>query len=279
MEGLTPTPVARFAKTRLAPTPSGYLHAGNVLSFLLTERLARQTGARILLRIDDGDTARVRPAYVQHIFDTLAAINVHCDEGPRDAADLDARWSQRHRAHLYSRYLDALRAGNHVYACTCSRADVLRESADGTYSGRCRHRDLPLDTVGASWRLNTDTDLVLEVRQLDGTVSVERLPVDMHDVVVRKKDGMPSYQLSSIADDVYFGVDLVVRGQDLWPSTLVQLYIARLLSLDAFAAATFVHHPLLKDDDGAKLSKSTGAAPVDLRTAGREALMRLLNPV
>jgi glutamyl/glutaminyl-tRNA synthetase len=255
VDELTPIPTRRFQKTRLAPTPSGFLHAGNKASFLITQRLARQTGARILLRIDDADSARARPAYIQNIFDTLAALDIAWDEGPRDAADLDANWSQRHRLRLYRNYLDRLRAGGHVYACTCSRTDVQRQG-EGPYPGTCRHRGLSLDTPAAAWRLRTNGALALRVGQVDGSVIDAELPPEMHDVIIRKKDGLPAYQLSSVADDVHFGIDLIVRGEDLWHSTLVQLYIAQLLGLDSFGSIAFVHHPLVLDGEGRKISKT-----------------------
>jgi len=88
--------------------------------------------------------------------------------------------------------------------------------------------------------------------------------------VVRKKDGFPSYQLTSVADDIHFGIDLIVRGADLWDSTLAQLYLASATGLGTFSNCTFYHHPLLADEHGAKLSKSAGATSIHyLRTLGR----------
>jgi glutamyl/glutaminyl-tRNA synthetase len=80
--------------------------------------------------------------------------------------------------------------------------------------------------------------------------------------VVRRKDGLPAYQLASVVDDLHFGIDFIVRGEDLWPSTLVQLYLAEMLEARAFTAIRFLHHPLLKGADGEKLSKSAGALSV-----------------
>ena len=100
----------------------------------------------------------------------------------------------------------------------------------------------------------------LIVRGLDGGVVRTRLESGMKDFVVRKKDGSPAYQLTSILDDLHFGVDLIVRGQDLWPSTLAQQYLAGLLpGGGAFADACFYHHDLLTEEGGSKMSKSAGA--------------------
>jgi glutamyl-tRNA synthetase len=111
----------------------------------------------------------------------------------------------------------------------------------------------------------------LVVHGSGGEVVRTQLDVTMQDFVVRKKDGYPAYQLTSILDDLYFGVDLIVRGQDLWPSTLAQLYLASFLPGGAdFKKTRFYHHELLKDQDGGKLSKSAGATSVQfLRKEGR----------
>src|ERR1700719_4550756 len=97
-----------FRKTRIAPTPSGFLHLGNVLSFAITAALARRTGARILLRIDDLDSQRSAPEFVQDIFDTLRYLEIPWDEGPRDYGEYASQYSQLHRMDLYNRALETL---------------------------------------------------------------------------------------------------------------------------------------------------------------------------
>lgn len=251
-----------FSKTRIAPTPSGYLHQGNAFSFLVTAALAKRTGARVLLRIDDLDGERARPEYVQDIFDTLHFLQIGWDEGPLNPEELTARFSQLNRLELYRCALQQLREEGQVFACTCSRAEILRTSPDGTYPGTCRHKGIPLDTPGVCWRLQTDPGLPLMVKHPDGSVTTAVLPESMHYFVVRKKDGMPAYQLTSVVDDLHFGVDLVVRGADLWPSTLAQLCLASQLRQPRFGDASFCHHPLLKDASGLKLSKSAGAPSI-----------------
>ncbi|OLY91447.1 glutamyl-tRNA synthetase [Cnuella takakiae] len=260
----------RFFRTRLAPTPSGYLHLGNILSFVITVGLARQSGARILLRIDDLDRKRVRPQYLQDIFDTLQFLELPWDEGPRNVADFQAVWSQQHRMPLYRQVLNPLQTLPELFACTCSRTDILKLGTDGIYPGTCRHKGLPLDTPGAAWRLRTPEAVSLQVKMLQGSSSVTQLPAVIRDFVVRKKDGTPAYQLASVVDDEHFGVDLVVRGADLWPSTQAQLYLARLLDKKTFARTRFVHHALVRDAGGEKLSKSAGASSVwHLRKEGK----------
>lgn len=251
-----------FRKTRIAPTPSGYLHLGNALSFLATAALAQKTGAAILLRIDDLDGERARPGYVQDIFDTLRFLEIGWNEGPRNPQDCAARWAQKHRLPLYHNALQQLREEGHLFACTCSRTEILRISPDGTYPGTCRDKGIPLDTPGVCWRLHTAAEQTVHVKHLDGTITMATLPGDMHYFVVRKKDGMPAYQLASVVDDLHFGVDLVVRGADLWSSTLAQLHLATVLREPRFGETFFYHHPLLTDANGMKLSKSAGAESV-----------------
>jgi len=223
-----------FTKTRIAPTPSGFLHLGNVMSFLITADLAK--GAKILLRIDDLDRDRVEKEYVEDIFETLDFFGIDYDEGPRNYDEFENKWSQLHRLHLYNAALEKLRP--HVYACTCSRTQLVEDNP-------CRYKDLPLDTPNASWRVRNK------------------------DFIVRKKDGFPAYQLSSVVDDLHFGIDLIVRGQDLWDSTQAQLYLAGLLEEPAFTNIQFFHHPLLEVVPGQKLSKSAGDTSIQyLRKQG-----------
>lgn len=237
----------RFSRTRIAPTPSGYLHLGNVLSFAITAALAKQSGARILLRIDDLDRERVRPEYVEDIFETLAYLDIPWDEGPRDYQDYNESYSQVHRMGLYEAVLGKLRSRGVLFACDCSRATLLGGSLEGGYACRCIHRGLPLDKAGYNWRIDT---------------SNRELPQCMHNFVVRKKDGFPAYQLTSLVDDIHFGVDLIVRGADLWPSTQAQTYLAQLLGYDSFLDAAFRHHILLKTGTDEKLAKSAGATAI-----------------
>ncbi|GAA4469219.1 tRNA glutamyl-Q(34) synthetase GluQRS [Nemorincola caseinilytica] len=250
-----------FGKTRIAPTPSGYLHIGNVLSFATTAALAGRTGAKILLRIDDMDRDRVEREYVQDIFDTLNFLEIPWHEGPRNYEEFEQEYSQVHRLPLYSAALQQLWEVGHVFACTCSRAQVLSHSKDGSYPGTCRHKGLPPDTKDACWRLRTDVNAVVHMRTLQG-IEEHPFPTLMADPVIRKKDGYPAYQLSSVVDDMHYGVDLVVRGMDLRPSTLVQLYLAKLLRAGSFLDTTFHHHGLVSGADGMKLSKSAGATSV-----------------
>jgi glutamyl/glutaminyl-tRNA synthetase len=210
-------PASVYHKTRIAPTPSGYLHLGNVLSFALTADLAQKTNAKILLRIDDLDRDRVNPLYVQDIFETLNFLKIPYHEGPRNMEEYEKEWSQIHRMAMYRSALQQLKDSTAVFACTCSRAQIRGVNADDTYPGTCRHKNIPLDAENVSWRLKTDDCCIAPYQNhfRARTAMQTTLPVAMQDFVVRKKDGYPAYQLTSVIDDVYYGVLIwlyVVRG-------------------------------------------------------------------
>lgn len=257
-----------FHKTRLAPTPSGYLHLGNVFSFSLVALLAESANASIHLRIDDLDHLRVNNQYLEDIFDTLKFLELPWHTGPFNTAELNQYHSQRHRVPLYENALATLIEKGLIYGCNCSRTQIMT-TGSRVYPGTCRYKNIPLATPDIAWRLNTENTPPITVRTLEGEKKIYTLPADMHDVILRKKDGYPSYQLASLIDDVFFEIDLIVRGEDLWPSTLLQLHLAKVLKKDSFLNATFFHHTLLMNNQGTKLSKSAGNTSIRrLRQAG-----------
>jgi len=257
--------------TRIAPTPSGYLHLGNVLSFAITAALAEKAGARILLRIDDMDRERVNPAYVQDVFDTLNFLEIPWHEGPRSRQEFEQEWSQLHRLKLYQKALHQLQESGKVFACNCSRLQIRRVNPDESYPGTCCKKNIALDTPHTSWRLHTDLLTPLTVNNWPSGAIQACLPPAMQHFVVRKKDGYPAYQLSSVVDDMHFGVNLIVRGEDLWASTLAQHYLTGALGENAFQQIEFYHLGLLMGAGGAKLSKSAGAMSVRyLREQGKK---------
>ena len=259
-----------FTRTRIAPTPSGFLHLGNVLSFVITVAWARKTGAKVLLRIDDLDRDRYQPPYVQDIFDTLDFLELPWDEGPRNLNDFEQQYSQVHRLPLYQEALQALQHNGPVFSCTCSRSALQAATViSGAYPGTCRHKYYPLDLEQANWRLYTGNTTPIIIKTLSQDTITTTLPASMQDFVVRKKDGFPAYQLSSIVDDLHYGVDLIIRGADLWPSTIAQHYLAAQLPANGFHNISFFHHALLTGGNGSKLSKSAGATSIQyLRKQG-----------
>lgn len=261
-----------FRRTRIAPTPSGYLHLGNILSFVLTAGLARRHGAEICLRIDDLDRARVRRAYIDDIFDTLRFLSIPWDLGPRDGDEFLTRDTQMLRMDLYLDALRHLQEQGAVFACNCSRSVLSSMSQGGGYPGTCRHKGIPLSEEGHAWRLHTAQEAEVVMHRLTGLPTAHALPPDMRCMQVRRRDGSPAYQLASVVDDIHFGVDLVVRGADLHDPTLGQLHLSRLLPSNGFAQTVFCHHRLLTDTTGGKLSKSEGAMSVrHMRQTGHTA--------
>lgn len=242
--------------TRIAPTPSGFLHVGNILSFAITSALAKKHNASVLLRIDDLDQARANDQYVQDIFDTLNYLEIPWHTGPRDVHDFRASWSQSHRMELYQNALNKLCVKGLVFACTCSRQQIKN-----LQPCTCLERHIPLDTENAAWRLITKTN-ALEIRNYNGEITDAALPADMQNFVIRRRDGVPAYQLASVVDDLHYDIDLVVRGQDLWSSTIAQHELALALDESRFSLIRFYHHPLLMETSGQKLSKSAGSTSI-----------------
>src|ERR1700741_3831562 len=149
----SPNSNRHFNKTRIAPTPSGFLHLGNVLSFAITASIAEKNKAKMLLRIDDLDRDRVNKQYVQDIFDTLNFLEIPWDEGPKNIREYEQEYSQVHRTDIYMAGLQQLKESGNLFACSCSRADVLRLSPDSIYPGTCLDKQIPLDAENVSWRV------------------------------------------------------------------------------------------------------------------------------
>ena len=245
-------------RLRYAPTPSGFLHIGNALNFRLNWLVARQNGGKILLRIDDLDAERKRPEYIADIFESLEWLGLDWDEGPGVSlseavtssrrltamvADFEKNWSQHRRLPLYVKVLEKLRDTGLLFACRKSRRDLA--PFGGHYPPEFREQNLSLDDPDVAWRIRTPLSFG------------EGL---LHDFIVRRRDGLPAYQVASLADDLHFGITHIVRGADLEASTAAQRWLAECLGEQDFLDIRFLHHPLLMDAAGEKLSKSAGAA-------------------
>jgi glutamyl-tRNA synthetase len=227
--------------TRFAPTPSGFLHTGNAANALLVAWLADQEAGTVTLRIDDVDATRARPEYVADVFHVLEWLGI----------DVAAVHSQSQRRDRYWAALEAGRSsGLVVYACTCSRSLLRGPAMDGCPAGcRTAHRE------------HVSGVTALRVLVPAGTlVPVGEALVDVAatsgDFVVWRRDDLPAYHLTSVVDDHDLGVTHIVRGSDLLESTAAQLFLAKGLGLDVMDRATVLHHDLIRDSTGAKLSKS-----------------------
>jgi glutamyl-tRNA synthetase len=232
--------VTRESRLRLAPTPSGFLHLGNAFNFSLNWLAAHvcgdaiQPSATLMLRVDDLDNERKRQAYETDLFETLNWLSLSWN-GPVIY--------QSDRLSHYHEVLERLRASDLLFACQKSRKDL--EPFGGSYPPEFRQQNLSLDAPDVAWRIKTPPGFPLP------------------DFVVRRRDGIPAYQVASFADDLQLGMTHIVRGADLADSTAAQRFLAEVLSEDKFLNIKFLHHPLIFDDTGEKLSKSAGSASLN----------------
>lgn len=265
--------MSEIVRTRIAPTPSGFLHIGNAYNFLLTEALARTTGATLRLRIDDLDAPRVRVEYINDVFESLAWLGIEPDEGPQNALEQEQVFGQHLRMQRYNEVLEQLAATGLVFACECTRKDLQLYNNGGRYAGTCLNKDIPLDKADVAWRINTPPATAISIfnDHIAGPLRLDLWDTQRH-FIVRRRDGLPAYQVASLCDDVTYGITTIVRGADLLTSTGAQLYLAKLMGFETFLSVNFYHHPLLQDEQGVKLSKSAGSTSLKaLRKAGTSA--------
>ena len=254
---------------RFAPSPSGRMHLGNMLCALLAWLSAKSSGGRILLRIEDLDTARCKPEYAAQLEGDLLWLGLNWDEGGSSGGPC-APYDQSSRTELYQAALERLTELDTVYPCFCTRAQLHAASAphreDGltVYAGTCRSLSAEEQ---AQRRLTRSPALRLRVPDEilsfeDGHMGLvtESLPLDCGDFLLRRSDGLFAYQLAVVVDDAAMGVTEVVRGADLLSSTPRQLLLYRLLGL---APPKFYHFPLLLDSSGRRLSKRDGDIGLD----------------
>ena len=238
--------------SRLAPTPSGFLHLGNAVNFVLTWLLTRRAvpgraGGTLHLRIDDLDRARLRPVYLDNIFRVIDWLGIDYDHGPSGPDDFLRHHSQLLHLPDYNRVLRRL----------AQRPGLLHASQRTRTGGP--EAPVALDTPGAAWRAQVPAGTEICFTDVWQGETVVLLGALMPDFVVRKKDGVAAYQVASVVDDLRIGSNLIVRGLDLLPSTAAQLWLAGQLSETAAFNASQVqvyHHPLLINEAGQKLSKS-----------------------
>jgi len=252
--------------TRFAPSPTGYLHLGHVAHACEVWRLAGELGAKVLLRIEDHDRGRCRPEYEAAILEDLAWLGFRWD-GPIHR--------QSEREELYRTHLERLRDAGLIYACDCSRKQILARTGDSgagelRYDNHCRERELPLRD-GVGWR----------VRLPDKSISFtdNRLgPQQQHpqrqcgDLLIRDRDSNWTYQFCVVVDDCEQGVNLIVRGEDLLASTGRQILLAEMLGRNE--VPRYHHHGLLMDETRSqKLSKRDAAHAIrEDRCAGLTAI-------
>lgn len=272
--------------TRFAPSPTGPLHLGHAYSALLAADMAARHGGQFLLRIEDIDQSRARPAWEAQIYDDLHWLGLSWPEPVMRQSD---------RLPRYSAALAQLSAMGLTYPCSCNRADI--EAAAGApqegvpqfgpdgrlYPGTCRNRDrtkataqdvIRLDMAAALDRLPR-LSFIETSEELGGEISLdpEALLTGVGDIILVRRNMGSSYHLSVVVDDADQGITHVVRGADLFSSTQIHVVLQALLELPT---PQYHHHPLIRDEAGKRLAKrddaraiakyrEDGASPSDIR--------------
>lgn len=252
---------------RFAPSPTGPLHFGSLVAAVGSYLAARRAGGQWLVRIEDLDPPREVPGSADQIIATLATFGFEWNESiVRQSA----------RSSLYEAAVNQLLDGDDAFHCSCSRAEI--EAAGGTaadgdelrYPGWCR-TGARMPGRKLAVRFRTAPDPVVFNDCVQGLTSVA-VGAEIGDFVIRRRDGLFAYQLAVVVDDAAQGITDIVRGTDLLRSTPRQILLQRALRL---RTPTYAHMPVATDHNGIKLSKSAGAASLDLQRPGEE-LWRVL---
>jgi glutamyl-Q tRNA(Asp) synthetase len=237
---------------RFAPSPTGPLHFGSLITALASWCEARIQNGRWLVRIEDTDLPRNQIGAEQSILSALHAYGFHADQP-----------IERQQDHLenYNHIIDALKAQNLVYACACSRKQLVGLTA---YPNTCRDKELPFE--GNAIRLKTPDEIICFTDRIQGQVC-ENLRQTTGDVVLRRRDGIISYQLAVVVDDMRQGITDIVRGADLLDNTVRQIWLRQCLNTLqrsdlSLIEPTYCHIPLAMNAQGQKLSKQNLAMPL-----------------
>ena len=279
VEAASPRPGGPAPTTRFAPSPTGYMHLGHAYSALIAWANARAEGSRFLLRIEDIDRSRCRPAFEQAIYQDLAWLGV------------DWRRPVRRQSEHMADYAEALKTLGEksvLYPCFCTRSEVRAEikSADAAphgpdgphYPGTCRS----LSRAEQNRRIRAGKAHALRIDMAKATAlagpltwtdrkrgEVRADPLSAGDVVLARKDVPTSYHLAVTVDDHLQGVSLVTRGWDLFHATHVHRLLQALLGLDT---PVYYHHPMITDPNGVRLAKRNRAVTLRaLRNARKTA--------
>ncbi len=263
-------------RTRFAPSPTGYIHLGNVWVAFLNWWWTRQHHGQLVLRIEDIDRQRCHVEFVSAMMEDLAWLGIDWDEGPGDSP-VYGSLVQSERTDFYMKIFNHWKSEGQIYPCYCTRAR-LRSIASAphegegrpVYDGHCRYLtadERAKETKSPSWRLKAEREDISFDDLFCGHQERTLLP-GQDDIVLIRADGMMAYQLAATADDGAMGITHVFRGNDLLPSTYDQISILNKLG---YPIPTYGHVPLLVDEHGVRLSKRQHGITVrDLRAAGKQ---------
>ena len=268
---------------RLAPSPTGYLHVGHARTFWTAFARAREANGALVLRMEDLDPDRSKQEYADAALDDLHWLGMTWDEGPESSRDIGgpyAPYVQSQRGPLYRAAWQQLLAGGWIYPCRCSRKDLAaalsapHEGHSATidpfddepvYPGTCRALPAAESRMsaeageGTNWRFRVPEGEAIEF--LDLNLGPQRFiaGVGFGDFIVRRRDGIASYQLACVVDDAAMHITEVVRGADLLKSTARQILLNRALG---YKDPAWFHCGLIMDENGQRLAKRHDALSV-----------------
>lgn len=248
---------------RFAPSPTGPLHFGSLLTAVASYCDAKANHGKWLVRIEDTDIPRIYPNSETHILSCIDAFQFEPD------AEIIF---QKDRLTIYEQVLDQLKQQHAIYACQCTRKML---GSNHIYAGTCR--DLNLDFAEQAIRLKVDDLLICFEDRLQGR-QCSNLKDDLGDFVLKRRDGIISYQLAVVVDDYLQGITHVVRGADLLDNTARQIWLGSILN---YPSLSYMHLPLAMNDQGQKLSKQNLAQALDLSKASellQQAILALGQP-
>lgn len=250
-------------KGRFAPSPTGPLHFGSLITALASYCEAKSHGGQWLVRIEDTDIPRIQAGAEAAILNALEAFGFEWDEPVV---------RQQDRLEYYEQALEQLNNNDQIYACQCSRKQL---TGFATYPQTCRYLKLPFDQHAI--RLKTSNQTICFDDLIQGHCC-ENLSQTTGDFVLKRRDGIISYQLAVVVDDALQGITHVVRGADLLDNTARQIWLGWCLNVPMLS---YCHIPLAMNEHGQKLSKQNLAKPLDLIQAPQliqQALQALNQP-
>lgn len=242
-------------RTRFAPSPTGYLHVGGARTALFSWLYARKHGGKFILRIEDTDLERSTAESVNAILEGMTWLGLEYDEGP---------FYQTHRFDRYNEVIQQLLDEGKAYRCNCSkeRLEKLREAQMANkqkprYDGHCRGRHVDPGEPHVIRFMNPQDGTVVIDDMVRGRVSIQNSELD--DLIIRRSDGSPTYNLTVVVDDLDMAISHVIRGDDHLNNTPRQINILKALGQEP---PRYGHVPMILGDDGARLSKRHGAVSV-----------------
>tara|TARA_B100000035_G_scaffold127169_1_gene108191 strand:- start:3842 stop:4654 length:813 start_codon:yes stop_codon:yes gene_type:complete len=252
---------------RLAPTPSGYLHEGNIRTFQVAMQRARDAQGVLFLRMDDLDSARCKQEYFDACVEDLRSAGLSWDKLP-DMQKAKGIYRQSYRMQFYEEVLQKLIKTGLIYPCNRTRSEIRKAGIKSHFGeeylfpekwrGRYDNQTGDHNPIHQNWRITTNRSELITFR--DGRLGELNFEMgkDFSDFLVWRKDGIPAYELATVVDDHLMGITEIVRGEDLLVSSARQCLLFDSLN---WHRPKFFHCSLSVGNDGTKLSKSSRLIP------------------